>query len=137
MASIQESIVDEMAGLDDMMQKYGFLVAQGRALGTENATLRQAEHAVPGCQSRVWIRVRLCNGRLLIEADSDAMITRGIISLLLRVLDGRTPSEILEEDLFFLDRTGLRSHLSPARANGLAVIVRQIRRHAEDALALG
>lgn len=137
MAAVQEAIVAEMAGLDDMLEKYGYLVSRGRAQGDGDATLRQDDHAVPGCQSRVWIRTRLRNGRLLIEADSDAMITRGIISLLLRVLDGRTPSEILEDDLFFLDRTNLRSHLSPARANGLAMIVRQIRRHAEDAVAPG
>lgn len=134
MAAVQEDIVGEMAGLDDMMAKYGYLVARGRALGDGDTTLRQDDHAVPGCQSRVWIRTRLREGRLLIEADSDAMITRGIISLLLRVLNGRTPSEILGADLFFLERTDLASHLSPARANGLAAIVRQVRRHAEEAV---
>ncbi len=134
MTAVQEAIVAEMAELDDMMEKYGYLIARGRAHGAGDATLRQDDHAVPGCQSPVWIRTRLRDGRLLIEADSDAMITRGIIALLLQVLSGRTPSEILGTDLFFLERTNLASHLSPARANGLATIVRQVRRHAEEAV---
>lgn len=134
MTAVQDAIVAEMAGCDDMLEKYEYLVARGRALGAGDTTLRRDDHAVPGCQSQVWLRTRLRDGRLVIQADSDAMITRGIISLLLRVLNGRTPSEILEADLYFLERTNLASHLSPARANGLATIVRQVRRHAEEAV---
>lgn len=135
MAAVQDEIVAEMAGLDDTLRKYEYLVALGRALEVPGDSIRQSAHAVPGCQARVWIRAELRDGRLRIAADSDAMITRGIIALLLRVLHGRTPAEILEEDLFFLERTGLASHLSPARANGLAAMVRQIRRHAEEVSA--
>jgi cysteine desulfuration protein SufE len=130
LAAVQEEIIAEMAGLDGLIQKYEYLVALGRALDAPDGSLRRAEHVVPGCQSQVWIRAEAHGGVLEIEADSDAMITRGIIALLLRVLHRRTPSEILDADLFFLDRTGLGSHLSPARANGLAAMVREIRRHA-------
>jgi len=133
MAAVQDEIVAEMAGLQDALRKYEYLVAVGRILGTRDDSLRQEAHVVPGCQSRVWIRSELRDGLLHIEADSDAMITRGIIALLLRVLDARPPSQILEGDLYFLDRTGLGAHLSPSRANGLAAMVQQIRRLAQDA----
>jgi cysteine desulfuration protein SufE len=132
----QEQIVGEMAELHDMLQKYEYLVACGRSLETPDPSLRRDEHRIAGCQVSVWMRSELRNGLLHIEADSEAMITRGIISLLLRVLDCRTPAEILEGDLFFLERTGLGSHLSPARANGLAAMVRHIRRCAEEATGL-
>jgi cysteine desulfuration protein SufE len=132
MAAVQEEIAAEMAGLNGLLQKYEYLVCLGRGLQPGDA-LHREEYAVPGCQSRVWIRADLRDGRLRIDADSDAMIIRGIIALLLRVLDDRTPAEILDGELFFLDRTGLGSHLSPARANGLAVMVGQIRSLAEAA----
>jgi cysteine desulfuration protein SufE len=125
--------VAEMAGLGDTLDKYEYLVSRGRALETPDDALRRDEHVVPGCSSRVWIRSELRDGLLHLEADSEAMITRGIIALLLRVLDRRTPREIVDGDLFFLDHTGLGAHLSPARANGLAAMVRQIRRLAEEA----
>jgi cysteine desulfuration protein SufE len=133
MAAVQEEIAAEMAGLDGLLEKYQYLVGLGRGLDVVGDGIRREEYAVPGCQSQVWIRAELRDGRLRIEADSDALITRGIIALLLRVLDDRTPAEILEGELFFLDRTGLASHLSPARANGLAALVKQIRRQAECA----
>jgi cysteine desulfuration protein SufE len=135
MASVQEEIVAEMAGLDDNLKRYAYLVELGRALTAPEESIRQDAHEVPGCQSRVWIRAELRGGRMRISADGDAMITRGIIALLLRVLDGRAPAEILSGELFFLDRTGLRAHLSPARGNGLAAMVRRIRSCAEDAVA--
>jgi cysteine desulfuration protein SufE len=137
MAAVQEAIVAEMAGLDDPLRKYEYLVSTGRALEDPGESIRQQGHAVPGCQSQVWIRAELQDGRLRLQADSDAMITRGIIALLLRVLDGRTPAEILAADLFFLDRTGLQAHLSPSRANGLANMVREIRNRAEAAAGKG
>ena len=130
MAEVQDEIVAAMADLDGALKKYEYLVRLGRALEVPEESIRQPAHAVPGCQSQVWIRSELQEGRLRIIADSEAMITRGIIALLLRVLDGRTPAEILAEELYFLDRTGLGSHLSPARANGLAAMVRQIRQQA-------
>ncbi len=132
MAAAQREIVAEMAGLDDPLDRYEHLVRLGRALETD-ASIRDEAHAVPGCQSRVWIRATLQDGRLRLQADSDALITRGIIALLLRVLDDRPPAEVVDADLFFLEQTGLQAHLSPSRANGLANMVRQIRRHAEEA----
>jgi len=135
MASVQEEIVAEMAGLEGSLKTYAYLVELGRALQAPEPSIRQEAHAVAGCQSRVWIRAELRGGRMRISADGEAMITRGIIALLLRVLDGRTPAEILDGDLFFLDRTGLRSHLSPARGNGLAAMVQRIRSCTEEAIA--
>lgn len=133
MASVQEEIVAEMAGLEDGLKTYAYLVRLGRALESPKESIRQDAHAVSGCQSQVWIKTELHAGRLRIAADSEAMITRGIIALLLRVLDGRTPAEIVDGELFFLDKTGLRSHLSPARGNGLAAVVQKIRSCAEGA----
>ncbi len=124
---VQAAIVEEMAALADSMARYEYLIAQGDALPRPDDALRADEHAVPGCSVAVWIRAELVDGRLRLAADSDARINRGMVALLLRVLDGRTPAEILAADLFFLDRTGLRAQLSPSRANGLAVMVRRIR----------
>lgn len=134
MDSVQSEIVAEMSGLDGPLEKYEYLVRLGRALDVHGGAIRHEDHVVPGCQSRVWIKAELEDGRLRLQADSEAIITRGIISLLLRVLDNRTPDEILETDLAFLDGTGLRAHLSPSRANGLAAMVRRIREYAEEAV---
>jgi cysteine desulfuration protein SufE len=133
LAAVQQEIVDEMAGLGSLLARYEYVVARGRALEAAPASLRGDEHAVQGCQFRVWMRAELRDGLLHIEADSDALIARGIISLLLRVLDRRPPAEILGGELFFLERTGLGTQLSPSRANGLAAMVETIRRHAAAA----
>lgn len=133
LTAVQEEIVAEMSGLEGPLAKYEYLVRLGRGLAVPSGWIRREEHAIPGCQSHTWIHAELQAGQLHILADSDAMITRGIIALLLRVLDGRTPTEILQADLFFLDDTGLRTHLSPARGNGLAEMVRRIRGYAEEA----
>ncbi len=134
---VQAAIADEMAALADPIARYEYLIAQGDALPHADGALRTDEHAVPGCQVSVWIRAELVDGRLRLAGDSDARINRGMVALLLRVLDGRTPAEILGADLFFLDRTGLRTHLSPARANGLAVMVQRIRSCAERYASAG
>lgn len=125
----QDEIIEEMCGLDDTMARYEYLVGQARALVSPDG-VRLEEHLVPGCQSRVWIRADVDDGRLCLSADSDAMITRGIIALLLRVLNGRPPAEVAHADLYFLDDTGLATHLSPSRANGLAAVVERIREFA-------
>lgn len=137
MASVQSEIIAEMSGLEAPLDKYEYLVGLGRELDVRDGAIRQEANVVPGCQSRVWIKAELEDGRLRLQADSEAVITRGIISLLIRVLDGRTPAEILTTDLVFLDETGLRTHLSPSRANGLASMVRRIREHAEEAAGSG
>lgn len=133
MAAAQEEIIEEMAGLDDPLDRYAYLVDLGKAMEVRDDAIRQEVFSVPGCQSQVWIRTELRGGRLRIHADAEAMITRGIVALLLRVLDDRPPAEIADADLFFLRRTGLETHLSPSRANGLATMVRQIRTYAEEA----
>lgn len=129
---VQDEIVAEMAGLADPLAQYEYLVAQARALPDPPDGLRAEVHAVPGCQVSVWIRAVFEGGCMHLSADSDALLTRGLIALLLRVLDGRAPAEVLKADLYFLDRTGLRTHLSPARANGLAAMVERIRAHAAE-----
>lgn len=126
----QDRVIDEMAVLDGHLEKYEYLVGLGRKLESPDG-IRVDEHEVPGCQSRVWIRAEVEDGRLRLYADSDATITRGIIALLLRVLDGHPPRQVAEADLYFLEETGLGSHLSPSRANGLAAMVKQIRAYAE------
>ena len=120
---VQNEIISEMSVLEDWLATYEYLVHLGKALDVGDEGLRSDEHSISGCQSRVWIRTEIRGGRLRVFADSDAAITRGIIALLLRVLDGRSPSEIVGSELYFLDRTGLSQHLSPARGNGLRAIV--------------
>ncbi|MEJ2206511.1 MAG: SufE family protein [Gemmatimonadota bacterium] len=127
----QDEIIEEMAGLEDGLATYEYLVHLGRDHKLDEDGLRTDRYSVSGCQSRVWIRTELQDGHVRILADSDATITRGIIALLLRVLDGRSPAEIAGSELYFLDRTGLSRHLSPARSNGLHAIVRRIRSFAE------
>ncbi len=136
-AVVEAAIVAEMAGLEDALARYQYLVAQGDALPPAAAGLRAERYAVPGCQVSVWIRAEQVDGRLRLTGDSDARINRGMVALLLRVLDGRTPAEVLAADLAFLDRTGLRTQLSPARANGLAAMVRRIRDYAGAHAAAG
>jgi len=133
MSAVQDEIIGEMSRLPDRLAKYEYLVGLGRELEVADDGIRSDEFALAGCQSRVWIRTELRDECLRIAADSDTMITRGIIALLLRVLDGRPPADIVEADLHFLDATGLSMHLSPARANGLAAMVRRIRARAEEA----
>ncbi len=133
----QDGIIAEMSVLEDWLATYEYLVRLGQALTVDDDGLRSDEHSVSGCQSRVWIRTELRGGRVRIFADSDAAITRGIIALLLRVLDDRSPDEIVGSELYFLDRTGLSKHLSPARGNGLRAIVQRIRGSAEASLRDG
>jgi cysteine desulfuration protein SufE len=132
MDEVQGEIIHEMSGLEDPLARYEYLIAQGDALPLADGDLRTETHLVPGCQVSVWIEAKPEGGRLRLSGDSDARINRGLVALLLRVLDGRTAAEIVAADLFFLDRTGLQTHLSPARANGLAAMVRRIRSCAEE-----
>lgn len=130
--AIQDEIVEEMSRLDGWLEKYEYLVALGRETETPGPGLRTEEHAVPGCQAMVWLRAERENGRIRLFADSEAMITKGIISLLVRVLDDQPPDDVVDAELHFLDRTGLRTHLSPSRANGLATVVERIREYAGE-----
>lgn len=127
----QDRIIDEMGRFTSWMDKYEYLVHLGRKLESPDG-IRAEDHLVPGCQSRVWVRAEMDDGRLRLFADSDALITKGIVALLLRVLDGHPPGEIADADLYFLENTGLSTHLSPSRANGLWAMVKQIRAYAEE-----
>ncbi len=125
--AIQDEIIEEMSVLDDWMGKYEYLIGLGKRMSPPDETLRSEKHAMKGCQARVWIRAELNDNRIHFSADSDSIITKGMLALLLRVLNNRSPEEIAGADLYFITKTGLSTNLSPARANGLALIVKQMR----------
>lgn len=132
-ADIQNEIISEFNFFPDWTEKYEYLIELGKKLPLIKDQYKDEEHLIKGCQSRVWLHAENKDGLVLYTADSDAIITKGIIALLLRVLSGQTPQAILEEDLFFIDQIGLTNHLSPTRANGLLSMVKQIKM---DAMAL-
>ncbi len=124
--AVQDEIIKEFEGLE-WFDKYELLISSAREVGTMAEELRTEENSISGCQSKVWISSYKIDSRLIFEFDSDAMITKGIISLVLRVLNNRYPQDILSTDLYFIEKIGLKSNLSPARADGLASIIRRIR----------
>ncbi len=128
----QEEIIDEFEALgSDWMDRYAYIIEQGNTLPPFPDADKTAANLIEGCQSRVWIAASRPDGRHIhFEADSDALIVKGIVALLMRVLNDRTPREILDADLYFIDRIGLASHLSPTRSNGLLAMVKQIRDYA-------
>lgn len=133
----QDEIIEEFEGLDDWMDRYGMIIDMGNTLPPIDEKLKTPEHLIDGCQSRVWIDARLDNdGKIIYTADSDAVIVKGIISMLVDVLSGHTPDEIVGADLYFIDRVGLSEHLSPTRSNGLAAMVKQMRLYAAAFKAL-
>jgi cysteine desulfuration protein SufE len=127
---VQEQIIEEFSVFDDWMDKYNYLIELARELPPIDGRHRTDQYLIRGCQSRVWLDARLEEGRMRFTADSDAIITKGIIALLIRVLDGRTPDEVLETDLYFIDRIGLHESLSPTRSNGLLSMIKQMRLYA-------
>ena len=131
----QQQIIDEFSDRAEWFDKYEHLITLGRELNVQTEDFKTQENSISGCQSEVWLSATMQDGRVRILADSDALITKGIISLLLRVLDGRTPGAIVEADLYFVEEIGLESHLSPARSNGLAAIIQNIRSRAEAFLS--
>ncbi|WP_228350375.1 SufE family protein [Rhodocaloribacter litoris] len=129
-----EAIVEEFSLFDDWMGKYEHLIEQGRSLPLIEDAYRTDEYKVRGCQAQVWLRAERDNGRIVFKADSDALITKGLIALLVRVLNGQPPEAIAHADLSFLDRIGMKEHLSPTRKNGLDAMIRQMKLYA---VALG
>lgn len=127
---VQEEIIDEFSIFDDWLDKYDYLISLSDQLPAIAPERRTEQYVIQGCQSRVWVDARLEGGRVYYSADSDAIITKGIIALLIRVLNGRTPKEILDTDLYFIDRIGLSANLSPTRANGLVAMIKQMRLYA-------
>ncbi len=128
----QDGIIEEFSTLEDWFDKYEYLIALGKQAPVHDRELRSQNHALEGCQSNVWLRAKMDDGRLRLSADSDSTITRGMLVLLLRILDNQPPADIANARLFFLDALGLKTHLSPTRANGLATILREIKRLAEQ-----
>ncbi len=126
----QDEIIEEFEGLDDWMDRYSVIIDMGNAMPALDEQYKTADNLIDGCQSRVWLQANCIDGRMRLQADSDAIIVKGIISMLVRVLDGATPQEVLDTDLYFIERIGLRDHLSPTRSNGLLAMIKQIRAYA-------
>lgn len=126
----QDILIEEFDGLDDWMDRYSIIIDMGNSLPPIDEQLKTPQHLIEGCQSRVWLNAELIDGHIQFTADSDAIIVKGIISMLVRVLNGHTPAEVLGTDLYFIDRIGLAEHLSPTRSNGLLAMVKQIRAYA-------
>ena len=129
-AEKEETIIEEFALFDDWMDKYEHIIGLGKELPLIEYGLKTDDLLIKGCQSRVWLHAKMENGIVTFTADSDAIITKGIISLLVRVLSGQTPSEIIETDLNFIEHIGLKEHLSPTRSNGLVSMVKQMKLYA-------
>lgn len=127
---IQDEIIEEFEGFTDWMDRYAYIIDMGNAVPPLDERYKTADNIIEGCQSRVWLQADYADGVITFQADSDAIIVKGIISMLLRVLSGRTPQEILDADLYFIDKIGLHEHLSPTRSNGLLAMIKQIRTYA-------
>lgn len=127
---IQDEIIEEFESFDDWMDKYQLLIDIGNSLAPLDEQYKTPQFLIEGCQSRVWIHADFADGKVILEAESDTVIVKGIVTLLLRVLSGHSPEEILEADLYFIERIGLKEHLSPTRSNGLVSMVKQIRNYA-------
>ena len=124
---LQDQVIDEFAVFDDWIDKYNYLIDIGKSLPPIDARHKTTDYLIEGCQSKVWLYPSFDNGVINFSADSDAIITRGIVALLVRILSGRTPDEIMNSDLYFIDRIGLKQNLSPTRSNGLLSMVKQIK----------
>ena len=127
---IQDDIIDEFSLFDDWMDKYQYLIDLGRKLPIIDDSRKTDKYLIKGCQSQVWVYAELENGKVLFTADSDAIITKGIISLLIRVLSNQTPQDIFASDLHFIDAIGLKENLSPTRSNGLVAMIKQMKMYA-------
>ena len=126
----QNEVIEEFEDFTDWMDKYQMLIDLGNDLQPLDERYKTDQNLIDGCQSRVWLQCDEQDGKLIFSAESDALIVKGIIALLIRVLSGHTPSDILDADLYFIDKIGLREHLSPTRSNGLLAMIKQIRAYA-------
>jgi cysteine desulfuration protein SufE len=127
---IQDEIVEEFGIFDQWMDKYEYIIDLGKKMPLIDDQYKHDENLVPGCQSRVWLHAEIDDGRVKLTADSDAIITKGIIALLIRVLSAQPPAQICAADLYFIDKIGLKEHLSPTRSNGLVNMIARIKRGA-------
>lgn len=124
---VQQEIIADFSVYDDWMDKYTYLIELGNELAPIDAAYKVDQNLIRGCQSRVWLHQRLDGDRIIFEAESDALIVKGLVALLLKVFSGRTPQEILDAEPRFIDEIGLKQHLSPTRSNGLMAMVKQIK----------
>lgn len=127
---LQDKVVEEFSELTDWMDKYQMLIELGNELEPLDEKYKTEKNIIDGCQSRVWLQCDIVDGKLVFTADSDALITKGIIALLIRVISNHTPQEIIDAEFYFIDKIGLRQHLSPTRSNGLLSMVKQIKAYA-------
>ncbi|HOF93826.1 MAG TPA: SufE family protein [Bacteroidales bacterium] len=127
---VQDDIIQAFDEIEDWMDKYQLLIDMGNSLGPLDEQYKKPQYLIEGCQSRVWIHADYKEGKVFFEAESDTVIVKGLVYLLLKVLSGRTPDEILKTDLYFIERIGLKEHLSPTRSNGFAAMLKQIRNYA-------
>lgn len=127
---IQKQIIEDFSVFDDWMDKYNYLIELGRDLEALDEKYRKKDYVIEGCQSKVWLYPEFNNGLVYFKADSDAIITKGIVALLIKALSGRTTDEIMTADLYFIDRIGLKQNLSPTRSNGLLAMLKQMKLYA-------
>lgn len=127
---IQDEIIEEFSEVEDWMDKYQMLIDLGNEQEPIDEKYKNDENLIDGCQSRVWLQADLIDGKIVFQTESDALIVKGIIALLVKVLNNRTPDEILNSDLYFIEKIGLKEHLSPTRSNGLVAMVKKIRMYA-------
>jgi cysteine desulfuration protein SufE len=124
---IQDEIIDEFSIFDDWMDKYQLLIDMGNSLAPLDEQYKIPQNLIEGCQSRVWLQADYVDGKVQFTAESDAVIVKGIVSLLIKVMSGHTPDEILDNDLYFIEKIGLKEHLSPTRSNGLVSMIKQMK----------
>lgn len=127
---IQSELVDEFSMFDDWMDRYEYMIDLGKSLPMIDSQYKKEENLIKGCQSKVWLHAELQDGKIVYTADSDAIITKGIVSILIRTFTNQSPSEILKAKTDFIDEIGLKEHLSPTRANGLVSMIKQIKMYA-------
>jgi cysteine desulfuration protein SufE len=128
--SIQEDIIDEFSMFDDWLDKYDYLISLSDSLPVIAQEHKTDDYIIEGCQSRVWVDARMEDGKIFYSADSDAIIIKGLLALLIRAMGGRTPQEVVDLDLYFIDAIGLKENLSPTRGNGLVATIKQMRLYA-------
>ena len=127
---LQDNVIEEFSAFDDWMDKYALLIDLGNSLPALEDKYKTESNLIEGCQSRVWLQADYEDGKIIFKGESDAVIVKGIVSLLINVLSGHTPQEILDTDLYFIEQIGLKEHLSPTRSNGLVAMVKQMRMYA-------
>jgi cysteine desulfuration protein SufE len=127
---IQDEIIEEFSAFDDWMERYELLVDYGKGLAPMPEEDKNAQNLIDGCQSQVWFTAKLVDGKIIYTGDSDAILVKGIVALLIHVLSNHTPKEIVDADLYFIDEIQLREHLSPTRSNGVAAMLKQMRLYA-------